>query len=84
MEPGVLPPVTIRPDNKTILGPALEDVAGRVVSAAAPRLGEHNAYVFGDILGLSDEEQQGWQMRELRARFRAGPVVAAAPDMRKM
>jgi crotonobetainyl-CoA:carnitine CoA-transferase CaiB-like acyl-CoA transferase len=29
-----------------------------VVSAAAPRLGEHNAYVFGELLGLSTDQQQ--------------------------
>ena len=28
------------------------------ISNGAPRLGEHNAYVFGKILGLAAEEQQ--------------------------
>jgi crotonobetainyl-CoA:carnitine CoA-transferase CaiB-like acyl-CoA transferase len=27
------------------------------IDSAAPRLGEHNAYVLGEVLGLSDEEQ---------------------------
>jgi hypothetical protein len=31
---------------------------GATITDAAPRLGEHNAYVFGEILGLSPEEQQ--------------------------
>jgi hypothetical protein len=28
------------------------------ITNGAPRLGEHNAYVFGEILGLVAEEQQ--------------------------
>ena len=43
---------------KTILGPSWKMSRAAIVSAAAPRLGQHNAYVFGDILGLSTDEQQ--------------------------
>ncbi len=28
------------------------------ISAAAPQLGEHNAYVFGELLGMSAEKQR--------------------------
>lgn len=44
--------------TKTTLGPAWKMSRAAHVTAAAPRLGEHNAYVFGDILGLSREQQQ--------------------------
>jgi crotonobetainyl-CoA:carnitine CoA-transferase CaiB-like acyl-CoA transferase len=44
--------------TKTTLGPAWKMGRAAVVTAAAPSLGEHNAYVFGDILGLSREQQQ--------------------------
>lgn len=44
--------------SKTTLGPAWKMSRAAVVTDAAPRLGEHNAYVFGDILGLSREQQQ--------------------------
>ncbi len=44
--------------TKTILGPAWKMSRAAVVSAAAPRLGEHNAYVFGELLGLSTDQQQ--------------------------
>lgn len=36
--------------SKTTLGPAWKMSRAAVVTDAAPRLGEHNAYVFGDIL----------------------------------
>lgn len=43
---------------RTILGPPWRMTRAAVIDAAAPRLGEHNAYVFGEILGLTAEEQQ--------------------------
>jgi crotonobetainyl-CoA:carnitine CoA-transferase CaiB-like acyl-CoA transferase len=39
-------------------GPALEDVGQASITDAAPRLGQHNAYVLGELLGLSEEEQR--------------------------
>jgi crotonobetainyl-CoA:carnitine CoA-transferase CaiB-like acyl-CoA transferase len=44
--------------SKTIPGPAWKMTRPAQVSDAAPRLGEHNAYVLGTLLGLSDDEQQ--------------------------
>jgi crotonobetainyl-CoA:carnitine CoA-transferase CaiB-like acyl-CoA transferase len=44
--------------TRTILGPAWKMSRPALVTAAAPRLGEHNAYVLGSILGLSTDEQQ--------------------------
>jgi crotonobetainyl-CoA:carnitine CoA-transferase CaiB-like acyl-CoA transferase len=44
--------------TRTILGPAWKMSRPALISAAAPRLGEHNAYVLGGILGLSADEQQ--------------------------
>jgi crotonobetainyl-CoA:carnitine CoA-transferase CaiB-like acyl-CoA transferase len=44
--------------TKTILGPAWKMSRPAVIRDAAPRLGEHNAYVLGNILGLSTDEQQ--------------------------
>ena len=43
---------------KPIVGSGWRMTEQAAITAAAPRLGEHNAYVFGEILGLSDEEQQ--------------------------
>ncbi len=44
--------------TKTTLGPPWKMTGEASISAAAPRLGEHNAYVFGEILGLSEAEQE--------------------------
>ncbi len=44
--------------TKTILGPSWKMSRAAIVSDAAPRLGEHNAYVLGELLGLSMDEQQ--------------------------
>ncbi len=44
--------------SKATLGPPWKMSRAAEVTAAAPRLGEHNAYVFGDILGLSAERQR--------------------------
>jgi crotonobetainyl-CoA:carnitine CoA-transferase CaiB-like acyl-CoA transferase len=43
--------------TRTILGPGWNMSDDARIDRAAPRLGEHNAYVFGDLLGLSAEEQ---------------------------
>lgn len=44
--------------SKTIVGPAWKMTRPAAVCDAAPRLGEHNGYVLGTILGLSADEQQ--------------------------
>lgn len=44
--------------SKTTLGPSWNMTRPAQISDAAPRLGEHNAYVFGEVLGLSEEEQE--------------------------
>ncbi len=43
---------------KTTTGPSWKMSRAAKVSSGAPRLGEHNAYVLGDILGLSAAEQR--------------------------
>jgi crotonobetainyl-CoA:carnitine CoA-transferase CaiB-like acyl-CoA transferase len=43
---------------KPIVGPGWRMTEQAAITAGAPRLGEHNAYVFGEILGLTDEEQR--------------------------
>jgi crotonobetainyl-CoA:carnitine CoA-transferase CaiB-like acyl-CoA transferase len=45
-------------ESKTTLGPAWKMSGAAAISRAAPRLGEHNAYVLGELLGLSAEEQR--------------------------
>ena len=44
--------------TKTTVGPSWKMTRAASVSNAAPRLGEHNDYVLGEILGLSSEEQR--------------------------
>jgi crotonobetainyl-CoA:carnitine CoA-transferase CaiB-like acyl-CoA transferase len=44
--------------TKLTVGPSWKMSREAAIVDAAPRLGEHNAYVLGDILGLSVEEQQ--------------------------
>jgi crotonobetainyl-CoA:carnitine CoA-transferase CaiB-like acyl-CoA transferase len=44
--------------SRTIVGPSWNMSRGAAITDAAPRLGEHNAYVFGEILNLSIDEQQ--------------------------
>lgn len=44
--------------TKLTVGPSWKMSREAAIVDAAPRLGEHNAYVLGDILGLSFEEQQ--------------------------
>jgi len=43
---------------RPIVGTAWKMSLGAAITDGAPRLGEHNAYVLGEILGLSAEEQQ--------------------------
>ncbi len=45
-------------ESRTIVGPGWKMSRGAAITQAAPRLGEHNDYVFGEILGLSVAEQQ--------------------------
>ncbi len=44
-------------NSKATLGPGWKMSRQAEITAMAPRLGEHNAYVFGEILGLSPERQ---------------------------
>ncbi|MFV8818008.1 CaiB/BaiF CoA transferase family protein [Haliea sp. E17] len=44
--------------SKTTLGPSWSMSRAAEALDAAPALGQHNAYVFGELLGLSEEEQQ--------------------------
>ena len=51
-------PVTDRDGReKTILGPGWRMTDAAAITDGAPALGQHNTYVFGEILGLSEEEQ---------------------------
>lgn len=43
--------------TRPILGPGWKMSRGAAINDGAPRLGEHNSYVFGEILGLSADEQ---------------------------
>lgn len=43
--------------TRPIVGPGWKMSRSAAINDGAPRLGEHNAYVFGDILGISAEEQ---------------------------
>ncbi len=45
-------------EERTIVGPAWRMTEAAEITDGAPKLGQHNAYVFGDILGLSQAEQQ--------------------------
>lgn len=45
-------------EGKTIAGPSWTMSREAAITDAAPRLGEHNAYVLGDLLGLSPERQR--------------------------
>lgn len=45
-------------DTKATLGPAWHLTEGAEITGGAPRLGEHNAYVFGEILDLTAAEQE--------------------------
>jgi crotonobetainyl-CoA:carnitine CoA-transferase CaiB-like acyl-CoA transferase len=43
--------------SRPIVGPPWKMSGEASITDGAPRLGQHNAYVLGDILGLSDEDQ---------------------------
>lgn len=45
-------------ETRSIVGPSWKMTREAAIGAAAPRLGEHNAYVLGEILGLSPERQR--------------------------
>lgn len=47
-----------RGQSRSILGPAWKMSRMAKVDRDAPDLGEHNAYVLGEILGLSEQQQQ--------------------------
>lgn len=44
--------------TKPIVGPGVKMTRAAEIADGAPRLGDHTAYVLGDLLGLSPEEQQ--------------------------
>ncbi len=45
-------------DTRPNVGPAFKLSRGAEITHGSPALGQHNAYVLGEILGLSAEEQQ--------------------------
>lgn len=45
-------------DSRPIVGPGWKMSRGAAITTGAPRLGEHNDYVLGDILKLSKNEQE--------------------------
>jgi crotonobetainyl-CoA:carnitine CoA-transferase CaiB-like acyl-CoA transferase len=45
-------------NSRSIVGPGWSMSREAAITDAAPRLGEHNAYVFGELLGLSAEGQK--------------------------
>jgi crotonobetainyl-CoA:carnitine CoA-transferase CaiB-like acyl-CoA transferase len=45
-------------ETKATTGPAWQLTDGATITDGAPRLGEHNDYVFGEILGLPREERE--------------------------
>lgn len=45
-------------NTRSIVGPGWKMSRGAAITTGAPRLGEHNAYIFGEVLGLSAEEQR--------------------------
>ena len=52
-------------NTKPIVGPGWRMTDQAAITAGAPRLGEHNAYAFGEILGLSEEEQRRLMKEEV-------------------
>jgi crotonobetainyl-CoA:carnitine CoA-transferase CaiB-like acyl-CoA transferase len=45
-------------EARSIIGPAWTMSRPAALNRGAPALGEDNAYVLGDLLGLSNEEQE--------------------------
>jgi crotonobetainyl-CoA:carnitine CoA-transferase CaiB-like acyl-CoA transferase len=50
--------VEVNGSTRTIVGPGWKMSRAAEIRDGAPRLGQHNSYVFGEILGLSEAEQQ--------------------------
>lgn len=46
-------------ETRAIIGPGWRMSDAADISRGAPSLGQHNAYVFGEIMGLSEAEQAG-------------------------
>lgn len=44
--------------SRPVIGPSWQMTRAAGIGAGAPRLGEHNAYVLGELLGISPVEQQ--------------------------
>ncbi len=44
--------------TRPIVGPGWRMSRGAQITTGAPRLGEHNAYLLGEVLGLSEERQK--------------------------
>ena len=45
-------------DGRSIVGPSWRMSRGAAIERGAPKLGEHNDYIYGDVLGLSPEERR--------------------------
>lgn len=45
-------------NSQLIIGPSWRMSDEAEISAAAPRLGEHNDYIFGEVLGLTEQRQR--------------------------
>ena len=61
-----------------IVGPAWKMSHAAAITDGAPRLGEHNAYVLGEILGLSAEEQQRLAEAGINALKQCAPPGSGA------
>ncbi len=44
--------------SRPVVGPSWNMSRGADIRSGAPRLGEHNDYILGDVLGLSEERRQ--------------------------
>jgi len=51
--------------SRSIVGPSWNMSRGAAIVDGAPHLGEHNAYVFGELLGLSSAEQERLMQAEI-------------------
>jgi crotonobetainyl-CoA:carnitine CoA-transferase CaiB-like acyl-CoA transferase len=45
-------------NDRAVIGPAWRMSNAAAITDAAPRLGQHNAYVFGEIMGISEAAQR--------------------------